>query len=46
MDRGAWPAVVHGVARVAYNLATTNYHLSNPVQLLTWVSLRVEKHRL
>ena len=22
MDKGAWPATVHGVARVRYNLAT------------------------
>ena len=28
MDTGAWPAIVHGVARVRYDLATKQQHSS------------------
>ena len=34
MDRGAWWAIVHGVARVRHNLATE--HICMPAEYVMW----------
>jgi len=33
MDRGAWQATVHGVARVGHNLATKTTKTSNKMRI-------------